>query len=346
MSRAWHAGPALSTGRPRATGALRQDHGVESQPLPRRRKPRRRLSRAQRTRAALAIAELHDGVAHRADLRTVGVTRADVRTEIGADRWMTAGKHTVVIGSGTLTTAARHWQAVWESGSGAVLDGAAALVASGLSGFTPTRIDVSLPRNNRRHTVPGVVRHLRSTMPPALAVGIPRVKPEWATIHAAQWAVSDRQAALLLCLPVQQRLVLPERVLQAWRASSHGPRHALLDVLVRDVCDGAHSLGELDFAGMCRERGLPEPSRQEVRRLPSGRVYLDTGWDDLALVVEIDGGHHALALNPVDDALRQNDVVLSGHRVLRIPVLGLRLKPRAFMDQVVRAHQQARAAAA
>ena len=167
MSRAWHAGPALSTGCLRATAELRQDPGVESQPLPRRRKPRRRLSRAQRTRAALGIAELHDGVAHRADLRTVGVTRADVRTEIGAGRWMTAGKHTVVIGSGTLTAEARHWQAVWESGSGAVLDGAAALVASGLSGFTPTRIDVSLPRNNRRHTVPGVVRHLRSTMPPA-----------------------------------------------------------------------------------------------------------------------------------------------------------------------------------
>jgi hypothetical protein len=259
---------------------------------------------------------------------------------------MTAGKHTVVIGSGTLTTAARHWHAVWESGSGAVLDGAAALVASGLVGFTPARIDVSLPRNNRRHAVPGVVRHLRSTMPPTLAVGIPRVRPEWATIHAAQWAVSDRQAALLLCLPVQQRLVPPERVLQAWHASARGRKHALLDVLVRDVCDGAHSLGELDFAGLCRGRGLPEPSRQEVRRLPSGRVYLDTGWDDIALVVEIDGGHHALALNPIDDALRQNDVVLSGDRVLRIPVLGLRLMPRAFMDQVVRAHQQARTTAA
>jgi hypothetical protein len=318
---------------------------VEPQPL-RRRKQRRRLSRAERTRAALAIAELHDGVAHRADLRSVGVTRADVRTEIGAGRWLAAGKHTVLIGSGPLTAAALHWQAVWESGSGAVLDGAAALVASGLTGFTPTRIDVSLPRNNRRHSVPGVVRHLRSTMPPALGVGIPRVRPEWATIDAAQWALSDRQAALLLCLPVQQRLVSPERVLQVWSASSHGPKDALLDALVRDVCDGAHSLGELDFAALCRERGLPEPSRQEVRRLPSGRVYLDTGWDDIALVVEIDGGHHALALNPIDDALRQNDVVLSGDRVLRIPVLGLRLMPRAFMDQVVRAHRQAQSAAA
>ena len=246
MSRAWHAGPALSTGRPRATGALRQDHGVESQPLPRRRKPRRRLSRAQRTRAALAIAELHDGVAHRADLRTVGVTRADVRTEIGADRWMTAGKHTVVIGSGTLTLRRRHWQAVWESGSGAVLDGAAALVASGRLRLhaDPDR-RLAAPQQPQAHPAPGVVRHLRSTMPPALAVGIPRVKPEWATIHAAQWAVSDRQAALLLCLPVQQRPPVPRR--ESCRPGA--PRPTALGTPCSmssyvHVCDGAHSLGE------------------------------------------------------------------------------------------------------
>jgi very-short-patch-repair endonuclease len=83
-----------------------------------------------------------------------------------------------------------------------------------------------------------------------------------------------------------------------------------------------------------------------VRSIAGGRVYLDVAWDDLGLVVEIDGGHHALALNPVDDALRQNAVVLTGDRVLRIPVLGLRLVPDAFMDQVVRAHELAREAAA
>ena len=56
-------------------------------------------------------------------------------------------------------------------------------------------------------------------------------------------------------------------------------------------------------------------------------------------MVEVDGGHHALALAPVDDALRQNEVTLSDKVVLRIPVLGLRLTPDAFMDQVVRAHR-------
>jgi very-short-patch-repair endonuclease len=81
-------------------------------------------------------------------------------------------------------------------------------------------------------------------------------------------------------------------------------------------------LGELDFAALLRERGLPEPSRQVVRELPNGSVYLDVRWDRLGLVVEIDGGHHAMALMPLDDALRQNDVVLTGETVLRIPCWG------------------------
>ena len=113
-------------------------------------------------------------------------------------------------------------------------------------------------------------------------------------------------------------------------------RRALLDQVVDDICDGAHSLGELDFAGMCRQVGLPPPSRQVVRTGPGGRIYLDVAWEDIGLVVEIDGGHHALALSPVDDALRQNEVTLSADMVLRIPVLGLRLEPDRFLDQVVR----------
>ena len=77
-----------------------------------------------------------------------------------------------------------------------------------------------------------------------------------------------------------------------------------------------------------------------VRTLPDGRVYLDVAWEDIGLVVEIDGGHHALALDSVDDALRQNEVVLGEERVLRMPVLGLRLSRERFMAQVVRAHRQ------
>ncbi len=181
---------------------------------------------------------------------------------------------------------------------------------------------------------------------PGFPTGIPRVRAEWATLHAAQWAVTDRQAALLVCLVAQQRLVSPERLLGAWQTLRRSPRRELLDHVVRDVCDGVHSLGELDFGRLCRMWRLPPPTRQAIRETPGGRLYLDVEWADVGLVVEIDGGHHALALHPVDDAWRQNEVVLGRSLVLRIPVLGLRLAPEQFMRQVVRAHALPRGSAA
>jgi hypothetical protein len=43
----------------------------------------------------------------------------------------------------------------------------------------------------------------------------------------------------------------------------------------------------------------------------------------------------------VDDTLRQNEVVLQNGTLLRLPVLGLRLAPDRFMDQVAAAHRAA-----
>ena len=94
-------------------------------------------------------------------------------------------------------------------------------------------------------------------------------------------------------------------------------------------------MGELDFAMLCRRRGLPDPSRQVIRRGPRGRVYLDVCFDDLGVIVEIEGTHHDSVLNAIDDALRQNHLSTSDS-LLRIPVTGLRLHPDMFMDQVER----------
>ncbi len=300
------------------------------------RPPRRRLPRAERARIGGEVAADHDGVAHRRELRARGVTRADIRTEVAAGRWRTEGRHTVVIGTGAMSEEARRWHAVWEAGPGAILDGVSALQAAGLKGFTHTTIDVSMPRANRRHQVSGVRVRRRQVLGAAAGAGLPRARPELAAVRAAEWAATDRTAVLILCLVVQQRLVPSERLLASWRAVRQSRRRALLDQVVDDICDGAHSLGELDFAAMCRTVGLPPPSRQVVRTGPGGRIYLDVAWEDIGLVVEIDGGQHALALSPVDDALRQNEVTLSADMVLRIPVLGLRLEPDPFLDQVVR----------
>ena len=302
--------------------------------------PRRRVTREARAAAAAEFADHQGGVVSRAQLRSRSVTRDDVRSELDAGRWHRGGRHTVSVRGPLLTADAQRWRAVWEAGAGAALDGVAALVASGLTGFALERIDVSLPHANRHHRVEGVRVIRRRTMPRTVLAGIPRMHPAPAVLHAAAWAASDRQAALLLCLVVQQRLVRPADLVDAWWQVGRSRRRVLIGAVVADLCDGVHSLGELDFAALCREHGLPEPTRQVVRTTSQGRIYLDVAWEDISLVVEIDGGHHAAALSPVDDALRQNELVLSGERVLRIPVIGLRMSPDRFMAQVVRAHAE------
>lgn len=301
--------------------------------------PRRR-PRAERQRRGALVADDFDGIAHRRDLRAAGVSFADIRGEIDAGRWVRLGRHTVGIGVRHAPTRGRGrwWRAVWESGAGAVLDGVAALQAGGLQGFSSDVVDVAIPRNSRRHRVQGVRLRHYTVMPPVAGAGLPRVVPEVALLHAMQWAATDRVAALLLCLAVQQRLVSPQRVTDAFTSLSRCRRRAFLRTVIRDVCDGAHSLGELDFADLCRRYGLPPPSRQVVRRGAGGRIYLDVAWEDVGLVIEIDGGHHGTALNPVLDALRQNDVVLGEETVLRVPVLGLRLMEADFMRQILRGY--------
>jgi hypothetical protein len=308
-------------------------HGVVGRPL---------AYGADRRAIALDLAAECGGVVHRLTLARHGIDRFGVRNEVVAGRWFKAGRHTIAIGSPELCSVALWWRAVWESGSGSRLDGASALLAAGLTGFDSPVIDVSVPARNRHHQVEGVRLHVVRRPDPSVASGIPRVAVEVGMIHAAQWAVSDRQAALLICLPLQQRLTSTTRVELAWRGVERSRRHAFLSEVIADVTNGVQSLGELDFAGMARRAGLPEPTRQAVRHGPQGRVYLDVAWEDVGLVVEIDGGHHALALNPVADALRQNERVVEGEHVIRIPVLGLRLAARAFMQQVRRAHDRLR----
>ncbi len=69
---------------------------------------------------------------------------------------------------------------------------------------------------------------------------------------------------------------------------------------------------------------------------PSGIAILDNYFDELGVVVEVNGIQHEFAENVVADALRNNELVIAHERVLEIPVLGLRTRPDDFMDQVRR----------
>jgi very-short-patch-repair endonuclease len=301
---------------------------------------------AARRARRLAIdqaADEYGGVLSRALLHGLGADRHVVRHAVSSGRWRLLGDQTVAIHAGPLPETGLRWRAVWETGLLiAALDGATALQQAGLTGFTTDLVQVSIPHGSDPGPLEGVDLHrvVRRVPREVVRTGIPRTRPAVAAIRAAHWAVSDRQAALLLAMPVQQRLVTPSQLRKASLAVRGRTRRAFIKQVVADIAGGAQSLGELDFATMCRRRGLPEPSRQVVRRGARGRVYLDAGWEDVGLAVEIDGAGHRTGLAVTDDLLRQNAVTMGGELVLRIDLLGLRVAGDIFMDQVCRAHEE------
>ena len=245
----------------------------------------------------------------------------------------------IAVHTGELTTLGLHWAAVLEAGPQARLDGASSLIASGLRGFNEESLRISIPRNARRRRGKGLNIHQtrRFRTEDQMPSGVPRTAPHVAAVHGALWAKSEKQAVLILTMSVQQGLTTVERLGVAALRVRRDKRRLLIHATILDLLEGVRSISEHEFAAACRERGLPEPTRQVMRRTRDGRYFLDVSWEEWGVVVEIDGIQHGWVQNAVSDALRQNDVTLTDALVLRLPLLGLRVAADDFFAQITQA---------
>lgn len=292
---------------------------------------------------ALSEAARQGGVLSRPQLYALGVTRSTVRAHIRAGRWQRIGDQSVLLGNGALSQEGEQWAAVFQGGPRACLDGASALIAAGLERYEVERVRVSVPRGARvrRNKRFDIRQTRRWSVDDIVAVGVPRTRPATATVRAGLWASTDRQAAYVVTLAVQQGIAAADDVGRQLLRIRRDRRRALLHTVVNDLLDGAKSLGELDVGRELRRRGLPEPERQVLRKDDRNRYFLDLYWPRWKLVVEVDGIHHTWAENVVGDALLQNALTLDGDTVLRLPLLGLRLEPDAFFAQIQQALRDA-----
>lgn len=293
-----------------------------------------------RLQELLDLAATQGGIVTRTQLYRRGVTRGEVRAHVRAARWQLIGRHCLALHTGPLADDSHLWAAVLEGGPRAFLDGEPALIASGLRNYTTSAIRVSVPRGARirhRGTDYDIRQTRRWTAGDVVRTGIPRARVPVAAVRAALWARSDRQAALLLTMAVQQRLVTPDQLAEELLRISRDKRRAFLALVIIDLAGGVRSLGELDVVRGCRERGLPAPDLQAVRRTPDGTYYLDLRWERWGVVVEVDGIQHSWAENVVSDAIRHNRITIDADTVLRLPVLGLRVCPDRFFDQIAEA---------
>jgi len=301
-----------------------------------------------RTRAAVLpselreIAEAQSGIVSRRQLRALGVERWHVRDQVRAGRWRVIGSRVVVLHGGELTERQHDWVAVLHAGPTAALARRSALAAAGLRGWPAEAVHVVVAKGVRVPPLPGLVVHQsRDQGEVDWRRSPPRVRVERAAVDAASATSEPRMGCALMAAVVQQRLTTPARLqvaLLTARCARH--RRVLLAVLA-DIEGGAHALSEIDFVALCRRSGLPVPFQQVIRTDRYGkRRYLDALWrlpDGSTLVVEIDGALHLLARTYWDDMDRQNELVLSGDRILRFPSATVRLHAERVAEQLRRA---------
>jgi hypothetical protein len=263
----------------------------------------------------------------------LGFTWSQTQAELLAGRWERAGERCLRVGPTDHTSA--WWRAIFEVGPSAVLAGVTALHAAGLKTIAGDAIHVAVRKSTDPGRHPGIRVHetRRYREEDLTRAGIPRMRPAPAAVQAALWARSDNEAALFVMATVQQRLTTVKALGEAISLIHRDKRRPLLRGLLIDVTEGLQALGERDFAEACRRRGFPKPDHQEMRCLPTGRVYYDAVWSLYRVKVEIHGAQHLDVAAATRDALKENAASLECTTLIKIPNHAFRTNPGPFLDQ-------------
>ncbi|GIJ23435.1 endonuclease domain-containing protein [Micromonospora lutea] len=262
-----------------------------------------------------------------------------IRHRVTSGRWQQVHRAVYVTHNGPLTPAQLPWIAVLSAGPAAVLGGLSAAQAWGLRGHADGLVHLLLPAGHRPRSMPSGVRVHRTTIladEDILDVGQPRrTMPARSIVDAAQWATADHEACAIIAAGFQQRLVGGDDVQRVLDRLPRARRRSLIRSTAADAAGGAHSLPELEFLALVRRAGLPEPTRQAVRRDAAGRRrYLDALFEEWQVLVEIDGGQHLDPATAWADMRRQNDLWQRSDRVLRFPAWTIRHAPTQVITQL------------
>lgn len=263
-----------------------------------------------------------------------------IRHKVTSGRWQRPHRGILVAHAAPLTAEQRTWVAVLAVAAGkhAYLGGLSALQTYGVR-LTSDVIHVLVPHGQNDEAPPAGVRVHRTRHLPGIdlhGVGLPpRTMPPRSVVDAATWARSDDEARLIIVVAIQRRVVTCDEILAVLARLPRARRRVLIATTALDADGGAQSLGELDFLELCRKGGLPQPTRQVVRKDAAGRRrILDAYFAPWGVHVEIDGGHHMDAEQWWLDLRRQNDLWTAGDRILRFPAWVVRARPDEVIAQL------------
>jgi hypothetical protein len=292
-------------------------------------------------------------VLSRAALAGRGVTRAQLRTELAANRWQRWGA-AIVLHNGPLSRDQRWLVGLLNVGPRCMLTAFTAAELLGLRGWEREEIHVLAPPGSSSRAVPGLrIRVHRSRgWPPAAdppAADALAVNPSGlrcqpaapAVVVAAGTFATALTGCGMLAAAVRQRIVASEAIERSLLAAVRLRHRAVLLAAVRDMAGGPRALDGIDLPLLCRRHGLPPPGRQLLRPEPSGRRrYLHAGWsraDGRLVVVEVDGALQLSRRQWWAEPERAPEFVAGGATVLRFASAVVRAEPRLVAEQLRRA---------
>jgi very-short-patch-repair endonuclease len=255
----------------------------------------------------------------------------EVRSKLRRGLWQRPHPDVVVLHNGPLSSVQRIWVASLAGPPGSALWGPTAAVLDGLRGFDDEdQVHLVLPPGLRRLRIPWVRSHWSSQLSEldVHPAAVPhRTRLPRSLLDMAADTREERHARGILMAGAQQRLVTVDSLRKALARRGHCRHRALLVETLQDISGGIHSVPERDFALIVKRRGLPLPTRQAIRRRPSGLYYLDVLWLPFGLAVEVDGGHHRSATVWDADLDRVADISADGLRVVRFTSFAVRRRP-------------------
>jgi hypothetical protein len=266
------------------------------------------------------------------------VGRGAAANRLHQRRWQRAERGVLVAHSGPLTPNQRLWAAVLGAGRDAVLAGTTAAALEGLRGYDRPAIDVLIPAGRRVKPMTGVRVHRTAVLPHDHVRWVgspPRTTIARSVVDAAAWASTDDDARAIIAAAFQQNRVQPGDLTGVLGVMPRSRRRGLVIETATLAAGGAHALTELNLVTLCRRHGLPRPDQQVHRTDSSGRDrYLDAYWAPYRLHVEVDGSWHLEVRTWWADMQRQNDLWISGDRVLRFPGWALLHEPAKVAVQL------------
>lgn len=273
--------------------------------------------------AAADLASRQHGLATVEQLRSLGATRAGVRSRVDRGQWVKVAPTVIRIAGAPITWQSSVLAAVLGAGSGAVASHRTAAALWELDGCRPGGPEITVPRR-RCVERPGVRVH-RSTdlhlVSPVLRGGIPTT-PVGRTLldlgavlrpTAVQLAVDDaRRRGLADWDGLLGVLVAHARRGRGGVATLRG----ILDEHFGEVAVTDSGFERLVLTLLC-EAGLPKPVLQHEVRVGTQVFRLDLAYPEAKVGVELDGAVHLRRDVWEADHGRQNVLTIAGWRLLR-----------------------------